>query len=495
MIVDIIRRRAELTPNRPAVFWSGRWYTYAELNARAERLAAQLAAHGVARGDRVGILAWNHLAHFDLLHAAGKLGFIYAPFNHRLSTAEQASLGRYVEPKLMLHDARNEAPARATGAPLRSLDTYEDWLARAPAPPPPAPQSAEDVAMILFTGGSTGLPKGAMLPYRQLFYNAVNTAFSWGVTENDCAIQATPAFHAAFNVFSTPLMHVGGRVPMPESFEPGAYLRAIAEHRVTLLFLVPTMFQMLAEHPDFERTDLSSVRWAISGGAPCPAVLAARYARRGIRFKQGYGMTEAGVNCFAVELDDADRHPGTVGKPMLHAEAAIRRPDGTPVAPGEVGELTLRGPHLCLGYFRRPDDTARSLRDGWLWTGDLARQDAEGFYYITGRAKEMFISGGENVYPVEVEAAIYELSEVAECAVVGVPDPRWGETGLAAVALRPGRMLAAAELRARLKARLAGYKVPTQYIFLDSLPKSGAGKILKPEIRRLYEAQLHAQTA
>ncbi|HUP91609.1 MAG TPA: long-chain fatty acid--CoA ligase [Solimonas sp.] len=490
MQLDIIARRAELSPQRPAVQFRGRWYSYAELDQRASRLAARLRALSIAKGDRVSIMAANHLAHFDLVHAAPRLGYIYAPFNFRLSAAEQKGLGEYIAPKLMLHDAKNESMARATGAPLQPLDAYEEWLAAAePAAPTTPCVGPEDVAMILFTGGSTGLPKGAMLAHRQLFFNAVNTAFSWGVTGEDCVIQATPAFHAAFNVFGTPLMHVGGRVVMLENFEPGEYLRIVARERATVLFMVPTMFQMLAEHPDFRSADLSSVRWAICGGAPCPETVQARFAMRGIRFRQGFGMTEAGVNCFTVELDDAERRPGTVGKPMLHAEAVIRDAEGQPVARGEVGELTLRGPHLFLGYYQRPEETAKCLHDGWLWTGDLARQDAEGFFYIVGRSKEMYISGGENVYPVEVESAIYEQPEVAECAVVGVPHERWGETGLAALALKPGCTLSAEELRGRLKQRLAGYKVPGHVLFLDALPKSGAGKILKPEIRKLFEGR------
>jgi fatty-acyl-CoA synthase len=488
MQLDIAARRAELTPDRPAVFFLDRWHSYRELNQRAQKLAARLHALGVGKGDRVAILALNHLAHFDLVLAAPKLGFIYTPFNYRLSAAEQKGLGEYIAPRLMLHDAKNEALARSAGAPLQSLETYEDWLASAPATTPPAPAlQPEDVAMILFTGGSTGLPKGAMISYRQLFFNAVNTCFSWGVTGNDCAVQATPAFHAAFNVLSTPLLHAGGRVVMLENFEAGDYLRLVAAHKVSVLFMVPAMFQMLAEHPEFDRADLSSVRWAISGGAACPEPVQARYASRGIRFKQGFGMTEAGVNCFAVESAEAQKRPGTVGKPMLHAQAVIRDEHGAPVPRGTVGELTLAGPHLMLGYYQRPEETAKTIRGGWLWTGDLARQDEDGFFYIVGRSKEMYISGGENVYPIEIESVLYQQPEIAEAAVVGVPHERWGETGLAAISLKPGRKLDAEQLRARLKQALAGYKVPGHYLFLDTLPKSGAGKILKPEIKRLFK--------
>ena len=491
MQLDLIARRAALSPNRSAVWFRGRWWRYAELDARACRLAAALHAAGVRRGDRVALLASNHLAHLDLLLATPKLGHVAVPFNTRLAAPEQAALSAELTPKLMLHDAVHAALAEATGLPLRSLDAdYEDWLAAAPAAAPSTPAlSPEDAALILFTGGSTGRPKGALIPHRQLVWNAVNTCLSWGVGDTDCAIQATPAFHAAFNVLTTPLLHAGGRVVLQERFDAGEYLELASTQGASLLFLVPTMFQMLTEHPRFADADLSSVRWAIAGGAPCPAPVQAAFRARNVRFKQGYGMTEAGVNCFAIELDTAARKPNSVGQPVLHAQAAIRAPDGVPVACGEVGELTLAGPHLMLGYWQRPQETAEALRDGWLWTGDLARQDEDGDFHIVGRRKEMYISGGENVYPAEVETALLQCTGVAECAVIGVPHPKGGEPGLAAVVLRPGCVADAAALQAELRPRLAGYKRPSVWMFLEALPKTGAGKIDKPEILRRHRAR------
>ncbi|HXG28689.1 MAG TPA: long-chain fatty acid--CoA ligase [Nevskiales bacterium] len=497
MSYDLIGQRARLTPERPAVWFEDRWYRYRELEARAAKLAGRLRACGIGPGDRVGILALNHLAHIDLILAAPKLGFIYTPFNYRLSIAEQRQLAAEVEPAFLFHDRQCAEQAQAIEGRRLALDDYAGWLESGPEPLDlPAPVlSGDDIHMMLFTGGSTGLPKGALLPYRQTFCNAVNTVFSWGLRDTDCAIQATPAFHAAINVLSTPLLWLGGRVVLPPAFDPGLYLRLAQQHRATLLFMVPTMYQMLAEHPDFATADLGAVRWAIAGGAPCPEPVRRHFADKGVRFKQGYGLTEAGVNCFAMELEDAEQRPGSVGKPILNTEAVIRRPDGTPVARGETGELTLHGAHVFAGYWRRPEETAATLRDGWLWTGDLARQDDDGFFTITGRRKEMFISGGENVFPVEIENALYALPEVAECAVIGVPDARWGEVGLAAVALRPGACADAQRLREALRPKLARYKLPTHFLFLPALPKSGAGKILKPEIRKLYETTApHAST-
>ena len=525
MIIDLIGWRASLTPKRPALFWKDRWYSYAELNERAQKLAAHLHRQGIKKDDRIAILALNHIAHLDLVLAAPKLGFIYTPFNYRLSSAEQKQLAAEIEPALLLHDEKHCALAEATGCRRLPLENYETWLheesaapsasaggnssfsmtpaaapgasagdtksfSMTPDPEPAAPMlNGDDIHMILFTGGSTGLPKGALIPYRQVFFNAVNTAIAWGITENDCAIQATPAFHAALNVLATPLLFLGGRVVWAESFEPGGYLKLAEAHKSTILFMVPTMFQMLTEHPQFAGANLSQVRFAISGGAPCPPTVREPFAARGIRFKQGYGMTECGVNCFAISLDEAKQYPGAVGRPMPTLQAVIRTPDGAPVKPGEIGELTLSGPVVCAGYFNKPDETAESFRDGWLWTGDLARQDERGLYFICGRRKEMYISGGENIYPAEIEAALLQCAGVAECAVIGIAHPRWGETGLAAVSLRPDVRLNAESLRALLKPRLAGYKLPGEFLFLSDLPKTGAGKINKPEIRRAYEAQ------
>lgn len=497
MITDLAAWRAGLTPERPALHWRGRWYTYAELDERARMLAARLQAEGVRRGDRVAILALNHLAHVDLLLAAPKLGFIFAPLNYRLPAAEQKDIVAALEPALLLHDRANLDKAEATGCRCLPLERYADWLAKpATAIAPPAPAlGGEDIHMILLTGGSTGLPKGAQIPYRQVFYNAVNTALAWGLSESDCAIQATPAFHAALNVLTTPLLWLGGRVIWLENFEPGEYLERAATHGATVLFMVPTMFQMLTEHADFARADLTRARFAITGGAPCPPALRGPFAARGVRFKQGYGMTECGVNCFAISLDEAERHPDSVGRPMPMLDAVIRREDGAAAATGEVGELTLAGPLVCTGYFRRPGDTAVALRDGWLWTGDLARQDEHGLFYICGRRKEMYISGGENVYPAEIEAALSQCRGVAECAVLGIPHPRWGETGLAAVVARAGAKLSADNLRTELKSRLASYKLPSEFMFLDALPKTGSGKIAKPELRKQFEQSQPARAS
>ncbi len=492
MLIDLARRRAELTPDRRALAWQGRWYDYAALNDRAERLATALARRGVADGDRVAILAHNDIAHFDLVLATAKLGFVYAPLNVRLAPSELEAYTALLRPALLLVDEAHAAKAAGIRTPQLRLGEYEDFIA-GPAQARQRPAlTPESIQMILPTGGTTGLPKGAMLPYRQGVFNAANTVLSWGLSQDDCVIQATPSFHAAINAFTVPLWHAGARVVLQRTFDPGEYLDLVERHRPTVLFAVPTMFQMLIEHPRFRDADLSCVRWAIYGGASCPERVVHALQDRGIALRQGYGLTEAGVNCFSITNEQATRRPWSIGKPMLHAEAAVRRPDGSPCGPDELGELTLKGPHVFAGYFERPEATADVLRDGWLWTGDLATVDADGFFAIKARRKEMFISGGENVFPAEVEAAIASHRAVSECAVVGVPDERWGEVGLAAVSLKPGAELSAEELKAHVAGKLARYKVPKHFSFVAALPKSGAGKILKFDIRQEFEAR-HVQ--
>jgi fatty-acyl-CoA synthase len=486
---DLIGSAAAQWPERPALWAAGRWYAYRELNARATQLAARLAAEGVRAGDRVGILALNHLAHLELLLAAPKLGFVYTPFNHRLSLDETRALFDAVRPTLLLVDEANRALSGSFAGPLIDLEDYEAWLA-GPGLSVPVARALDDAHQLLFTGGSTGTPKGAVIPYRQTLANVRATVQDWGLTADDCAIQATPCFHAALNVYTTPLLAIGGRVVLMPAFEPGEYLRLMQAHRVTRLFMVPTMYRMLAEHADFAQADFSQVGGAISGGAPCPPALRELFATRGISFKQGYGMTEAGVNCFAISDADAEREPLAVGRPILGLDAVVRRPDGSPCEVEEVGELTLRGEQVCAGYFERPQAWAESFHAGWLWTGDLARVDADGLFFITGRRKEMFISGGENVYPAEVEAVLAAHPAILESAVLGVPDARWGEVGLAAVSLKPDAALDATQLADWLRARIAGYKRPREYLFLPTLPKTGAGKFNKPEIRRLHAERL-----
>jgi fatty-acyl-CoA synthase len=481
-----LSRLAAYHPNRPAVLWRGHWVSYAELYQRAQRAAQSLAGLGIRQGDRVGVLSLNHLGYLELYFAAPLLGFIPTLFNHRLSEIELKNLVEYTRPSAIFYGEDFAGLAQKLHTSFYALEALQTLP---PEPLTPRQAGLEDTALILFTGGTTGLPKGAQIPYRQLLVNAFQTCMSWGLRPEDRYIVSTPMFHAALNALCTPMLYLGASVIIQERFDPGEYLRWVSEHRVSLLFLVPTMYQMLAQHPDFASADLQSVRWAISGGAPCPAPVRQAFKIKQVRFKQGYGLTECGVNCFTLDVEEGEQFPESVGYPMPHLWARLVDTQG--VEAQQEGELWLSGPAVMSGYYQQAEQTKETLveHEGrvWLRTGDLAQRDEAGRYYIVGRAKEMFISGGENVYPIEIERALYDHPAVLECAVVGVPDSKWGEVGMAAIVLKSPA--SKEDFRNFLKTRLAGYKVPKYFYFTPELPKSGPGKILKAELVARFRRQ------
>lgn len=458
--------------------------TYAQWNQRANRMARFLESRAVGRGDRVGVLAQNCVEMLDLLFACGKLGAIYVPYNWRLVAAELAPLIADSEPKLLFYGPQFAAAAAAAGGEAERIALAAlDLSGCDEAPPEPAPAALSDPWMILYTGGTTGRSKGAVISHRQVNWNAWNTIAGWGLSPEDRVPILTPFFHTGgLNVFTTPLVQLGGTSILMGPFDPAQVLQSVEQERLSILFMVPTMFQMVMDQPGFAAADFSRVRFFISGGAPCPQPVYEAYWAKGAVFKSGYGMTEVGPNCFAMPDHEIRRKVGSVGFPIFHVAMRIMD-EQKPCGPGEVGELQIAGPHLCSGYWRNPEATVAANPDGWFRTGDLAYRDAEGFYYIVDRKKDMFISGGENIYPVEVEAVIYQHPAVAEAAVVGVSDPTWGEVGKAVVVLKPGATLTEAELLAHCRERLARYKVPKRVEFRDALPKSAAGKILKRELR------------
>jgi fatty-acyl-CoA synthase len=348
--------------------------------------------------------------------------------------------------------------------------------------PRPAP---EDICCLLYTSGTTGKPKGVMVPHRMMAWNGYNTAMCWQLREDDVSPIFTPLYHAGgLGAFLFPLFSIGGTIVLHAGFDPDEIWRALERERCTVVLGVPTIYKLLMEAPGFQTADLSSVRWLISGGAPLPLYIIEAYHRRGVAFKQGYGLTEVGVNCFSMTVEESVRKKGSIGKPMMFTEARAAGPDGSEVAAGEVGELWLRGPHVCRGYWNDPEATAAALdADGWFHTGDLARRDEDGFYYIAGRQKDMLISGGVNVYPAEIEAELLLHPAVQDAAVVGVPDPTWGEVGAGCVVLRRAGSVTGDELAAFLSAKLARYKIPRRWLFLDALPRTAYGKVIKGDLR------------
>ncbi len=508
MIVgDWIGRRAQLTPNKVALvdtLNSDRRITYWEWSQAVNRTARFLQERlGVRKGDRVAILAHNSVEYLDLWFALGRIGGVMQTLNWRLTPHELAGLLRDGEPVALVYGEefaetvdrlRDRVPgvpryvslgepAAPDDLPFAGREGFSD------APLPEVELTWDDPWAICYTGGTTGLPKGAVLTHRAITANAVNTVISWGLTPDDVAILNAPLFHTGgLNVFTAPLVYVGGTSIVCKGFDPDQVFDLIRDAGVTLFFGVPTMFIMLQQHPRWEEADFSRLKIVISGGAPCPMPVFERFWKRGVDFKTGYGLTEAGPNTFWLPPEDVRRKPGSVGFPLFHIDVRVVREDGSACDPGEVGELIIRGPHVCAGYWRNPEATAQAIRDGWLHTGDLARYDEEGYYYIVGRLKDMIISGGENVYPAEVESVMHAHPAVAEAALIGVPHPKWGEVGRAVVVLRPGAHLTEEALIAFCRERLAGFKVPKSVVFVDALPKTGANKVDKERLRELYGA-------
>ncbi len=419
------------------------------------------------------------------------------PLNWRLAPRELAAILVNARPVLLFGEERHRATAeealRIASLESRWIDLDRDassLLARSNAAGTDREHDPEDPVLVLYTSGSTGAPKGALLTRRQIYYNAVATCTGWELGATDIAPISTPQFHTGgWNVFGTPLWERGGRVVMFDHFDATAFLEGLADERCTVAMTVPTQLLMLRDSPAWG-LELPALRWLISGGAPCPPSLATAVRDAGYEFREGFGLTECGPNCFAISSADARRRPGSVGWPMPYLEMRLAEPDGRLVGEGEPGELCLRGPQMFGGYLDDPVRTREALTDdGWLRTGDMAVRDTDGAYRICGRRKEMYISGGENVYPAEVEAALQEHASIAEVVVVGRPDPRWGEVGHAFIVARAGQPLAPSDVAAFARERLAGYKVPKSVSFVNEIPRLGSGK---PDRRTLAVAAAEA---
>ncbi|MGD8406595.1 MAG: long-chain fatty acid--CoA ligase [Anaerolineales bacterium] len=502
---NLLSKRATLTPNREALYdlHTGQRYTFANLNERANRAANFLREkYDVQKGDRVSILAQNCLPFVDLLFGLGKIGAIFAPLNWRLTARELTYIVNDLQPKVLicgpeymsvLDEMRGEIDVdyyiSLEGAEINEAEDYDEMLEQASASEPERPLlEADDGYCILYTSGTTGKPKGAILPHRQVLWNAINTVISWGLSENDISPILTPMFHSGgLFVFLVPLFYAGGRIVLARNFDPEESLKVIMEEKCTVILGVPTLFQVWMNSPIFAEADFSHVHFFISGGAPCPPKLIEDWSRiKGVTMRQGYGLTEVGVNCFSMTDEDALRKAGSVGKPIFHSQMRLVDTEGKEVPQGETGELVISGPTVCAGYWRNPEATEEALVNGWFHTGDMARQDEEGYYYIAGRYKDMIISGGENIYAAEVEAIFREHEAVADAALIGQPDEKWGEVGVIIVLLTPGQTVTGEELQEFCRERLARYKVPKRVEFVDELPYSPYGKVMKAELRKIF---------
>ena len=494
---DWIAHHARRTPEKVAAvdLSSGRRFTYTEFDARIARIASHLRGElKVDRGDRVAVLALNTTDTLEVQFACGRLGAVFLPLNTRLTVPELQFIVGDSAPKVMVHDADLAETALAvaklcntTSSLLLGPDgSYERAIAAAQPLASTEVVTLDDISTIMYTSGTTGLPKGAIITHGMTFWNCVNLGGPAYIGPSSVLLTVLPLFHTGgLNCYTNPVLHSGGTVLIMKQFDPAVALKLISDPAVgiNVFFGVPSIYQFMAQHPAFEAADFSRLIVGGVGGAPMPVPLLQVWEARGVALQQGYGMTETSPAVLVLDREDAARKAGSAGKPVLHTEVRVVRPDGTDCAVGELGELWVKGPNITPGYWNRPDANQSSFTDGWLHTGDATRVDEEGFYYIVDRWKDMYISGGENVYPAEVENVLHQISAIAEAAVIGLSDPQWGEIGMAIVAVKPGQSVTEAEIMAHCAKNLARFKCPRLIRFVDALPRNAMGKVRKRELR------------
>jgi fatty-acyl-CoA synthase len=487
-------RRARINGAGIALRQGERERSYADLAERVDRLAAGLAGLGVQSGDRVAYLGANDIATFEIFFAVARLGAIFVPLNTRLTAAELGVLLEDARPAVLFLGPQTgesaELPAVATDAVAvvstagTGPGSYDDLIARAgPDDQPERDVDLADDLVILYTSGTTGRPKGAVLTHANLTFNTMNQLAHADVLSTDVALCTAPLFHATgLGQVSLPTIFKGGTVVVAPKFDPAWMLTAIEEQHICSFSAVPTMLQLLCDHPDFAGTDLSSLRFVIYGGSMVAERVAVAWQRRGVEILQGYGMTEASPGVFLAVPDGARARPVSMGVPHFFTDVRLAElPGATDSA--DTGELLVRGLNVFRGYWDRPDDTAAALAGGWFHSGDVVRIEDDGWGYVVDRIKDVIISGGENIYPAEVEAAINALPGVLDCAVVGVPDERWGEVGLAYVVVGADEKWDEQSLRSALTGTLAAFKLPKHVRFVADLPRTATGKVRKQQLR------------
>lgn len=496
--------RAVATPGRTAILDAGVALTYRELEDRAGRLAERFIAAGYRPGERIATLSGNSADHVVLFFACAKSGLVLTPVSWRLRAAEVALQLGTADPALLVVEEEfgslaTEAcallplpPARVRPGPAGIEETVPGPHRPGPGDrdagehrAPGSPVQDDDPVLMPFTSGTEGVSKAVVLTHANCFWNNLALSRTLEITSSDVVLAVLPQFHTGgWNIQPLLAWWSGATVVMERTFDAGRVLSLIEDRSITTLMGVPAQYLMLAEHPRFATADLSSLRLAVVGGAAMPPALLRTWHARGVPLVQGYGLTEAGPNVLSLPAEDAQDRVGWMGRPYPHVDVAVADPaTGRMLEGPATGELLVRGPSVFAGYFRDPAATVRALAGGWLHTGDLVERDAEGYFRIVDRLKDIFVSGGENVVPAEVERALTGHPAVAEAAVVGVPHERWGETGHAFVVRRTGVPVDETELREHCARLLAGYKQPTHYTFVTELPRTGLEKIARGRLR------------
>lgn len=507
----VLRRAVRYFPNNTATIFNGQRQTYRELERRTLGLSTALYSLGIRRNDRVAIYLLNSSQFLETVYACFEIGAIIVPLNTRLAADELVFIINDAECNAFITDELLQPMAASFKARLESIEhfiavgggegftDYESLIAKHANDSLPTIEegSDEELAGLFYTSGTTGLPKGVMLSHRNLWMNALHTLATRAPEPGLNFLHAAPMFHLATFPAAINITTNGGTHTILQRFDLKMMMELIESAKVTSTVLVPTMINFLIHHPDFSKHDLSSLRRITYGAAPMPVELlrAAMKLLPNVEFSQGYGQTESSPLLTSLPHEDhitegeerLTHRLASCGRPVAGVEVEILKDDGTFAKPGEVGEVVARGPNVMMGYWKRPEETAATLRDGWLHTGDMAKTDEDGYIYLVDRKKDMIISGGENVYSSEVENVVYQHPSVHEAAVIGVPDDKWGEAVSAIVTVKPGKSLTETELLEFCAARLAGYKVPKRIEIREGeLPKSGTGKIMKKELREPY---------
>ena len=498
---DWIAHHARYRPDVLAMVDLGtdRKFTYAQLHDRSERLAGALSRRfGIGAGDRVSILSQNNTNCFEVQFACWRLGAAYVPLNWRLAKPELEFILADCTPKVLFHEAgfadSAAIVAASTGvrqriswdAPSEAAADYEEVLASAAGSFPHHRNTHETLACVMYTSGTTGHPKGAMITHGGMLWNLLNVTAPFGFRLGMVNLSVLPLFHiGGINAFANPAFHYGGTSWVMRSFDPTATLHVLGDPEIgiTHFLAVPSNYLFMSQQPSFETATFPTLSTAGIGGSPTPITLLETWAAKGVILQQGYGMTESAATIAAQSREDAVRKIGSVGTPLMHLEHRIVDEIGVDIEPGAIGELWVRGPNISQGYWNRPDANLRDFTDGFLHTGDAVREDEDGNLYILDRWKDMYISGGENVYPAEVENVIYQLEGVAEVAVIGMPDERWGEVGRAVIVRKSDAALSAEDVTRHCASNLAKFKVPAAVAFVDELPHNATGKLLKRELR------------
>jgi len=495
-LADALRTHAEAAPQRPALHYLGRTLSYGELWRRVETVAAALARDwDVRQGDRVATLCLNHELQLALLFACARLGAVLVPMNYRLAVPELRAVAEHAQLAVLFHDDGHAVQALQVADGLCRCGPLAR-LADAPAAGDAAQPAAMDADMVAgmvtgdmplllaYTSGTTGRPKGALHTQAAMLANARASWWAHGLQPQDHVLSVLPLFHVGGLCIQTlPALLAGAQVTLHDRFTPESWLQALGSARPTLTLMVPATLRAALEHPDWARADLSSLRGVMAGSSPIPLSYIEAFHVRGVPLGQVYGATETGPVSVALRLPDAMARPGAAGWPHPGASARVVTHAGGEAETGAVGELWLRADNLMQGYWREPSHP--DFVDGWFRSGDLARRDPDGCLTVVGRSKDMIISGGENIYPAEIENALLALPGVLECAVVGLPDARWGEVPVAAIVPAPGadgEALVGERLRAALDGRIARFKLPREAVLMEALPRSALGKVLKPQL-------------